>query len=187
MVQNRRSIFLSLLYLYFACLILILPLRWLLGWVFALAVHELGHWLAVVICGGKVVSLSAVPGGLDMVATPMTSGQRFICIIFGPLIGVVPVLLRGWFPELAVFSLLLTVYNLIPVRPLDGGRLLELLLGKYKKLYFALERLILGAIFAFCIGLSVFHKLGLLPVAVAAELVLKNRKIACKRGVGAVQ
>lgn len=133
------------------------------------------------------MSLSAVPGGLDMVVSPMTGGQRFVCIVCGPVIGLTPVLLYGWFPEVAAFSFLLTVYNLIPVRPLDGGRLLELLLGKYKNLYFALECLILGAIFVFCVGLSVFYKLGLLPVVVAAELILKNRKITCKREVAAVQ
>ncbi len=187
MDRNKRSIFTSLVYLYFACLVLVLPLRWLLGWVLAIAVHELGHWLAVVICGGKVLSLSAVPGGLDMVVAPMTGGQRFVCIICGPVIGITPVLLYGWFPEVAVFSFLLTVYNLIPVRPLDGGCLLELLLGSCEKSYRIFECVILGTIAVTCVGLSVFYKLGLLPVAVAAELILKNTKITCKREVAAVQ
>lgn len=158
-----------------------------MGWGLAVVIHELGHYFAVLLCGGKVLSLSAIPGGVDMVVSPMNKGQRFLCILCGPFLGITPVLFRNYFPELAVFSFLLTIYNLIPVRPLDGGRLLELFIGEYEKPFRILERLIMWVIVALCIGLSMIYHLGVLPMVVAAELVMKNRKMTCKRGAGAVQ
>lgn len=187
MGQNRTSFFSALAYLYFACLILILPFRWILGWMLAIVIHELGHYVAVLICGGRIISLSLAQGGLDMDVTPLPNLRKFFCFIAGPVFGLLPVFWCCWFPELAVFSFILTVYNMIPVRPLDGGRLLELLLGGYGVIYCVIERMILILTVVICFVVSIHHSLGMLPIAVAVQLIVKNRKITCKRQVPAVQ
>lgn len=187
MTRRSQHILSALLYLYFACLILFVPFRWIVGWLFALLIHELGHWIAVVLCGGRVVSFGFTTGGLDMVVTPMSQISRFICILCGPLFGLLPIACYRIFPEWAVFSVLLTLYNLIPIRPLDGGRLIELLLGCNKIKYNHLEQIIWGILLILTAALVLYYSLGILPVAIIAGLVVKNRKITCKRAGEAVQ
>ena len=181
MSMIKRNWVPAFVYIYLCCLLLILPLPWLIGWLLAILVHECGHYSMVKLCGGEIVSLTAVFGGLHMTAAPQTRLRCILCIAGGPLFGALPVLLRGLFPEFAICSLMLTIYNTIPVRPLDGGRILEQLLYCHKKALKILEVIVLGIILISCLCLSFCYKLGILPIVICAELVMKNREFACKR------
>ena len=187
MGADSKSRIVSFIYIYFACLALVLPLRWLLGWGLAVLAHESGHWIAVRICGGKILSVSAVFGGLDMSATPLTRGKMIVCLFCGPLFGVLPVIFCQKFPALAVCCFLLTIYNLIPIRPLDGGRILELLLCRHKCLLQILESAVMIAGITVCIYLSVQYNAGYILALIMAQLIVKNRKLTCKRGYERVQ
>ena len=102
--------------------VLLLPLRVLLGIVLAAAVHELGHLAAMYIMGVPVLSVVLRPGGARIEAGPMEPGEEIICALAGPVAGAVTIFAWKWFPELAVAGLVQTVFNLIPIYPMDGGR-----------------------------------------------------------------
>ena len=102
--------------------VLLLPLRVLLGIVLAAAVHELGHLTAMYFLGVPVLGIVFRPSGARIEAGPMEPGTEILCALAGPVAGAVTIFAWKWFPELAVAGLVQTVFNLIPVYPLDGGR-----------------------------------------------------------------
>jgi Zn-dependent protease len=55
-------------------------------------------------------------------AGPMEQGEEIICALAGPVAGAMTIFAWKWFPELAVAGLVQTIFNLIPIYPLDGGR-----------------------------------------------------------------
>lgn len=60
--------------------------------------------------------------------------RNVLCILAGPCLGALPLLAMKWIPRTAVCSLVLTVYNLVPLWPLDGGRVLKILTNRTDKL-----------------------------------------------------
>lgn len=94
--------------------------------------HELGHLLAVRLCGGHLRTLRLEAAGLRMDATPpATRTQALLYTAAGPAAGllwsaaVYP--FGGWGIRSAAASLVLTGFNLLPARPLDGGEMLFIL------------------------------------------------------------
>lgn len=102
--------------------VLLLPLRVLLGIILAAAVHELGHLTAMYFLGVPVLGFVLHPDGARIEAGHMEPGEEIICALAGPVAGIVTIFAWKWFPELAVAGLVQTVFNLIPIYPLDGGR-----------------------------------------------------------------
>ena len=101
----------------------------------AVSAHELGHWAALRLCGARLTRLRAGLSGLEM---DYAGTLRRPCALFtlaaGPLAGVVyaPAALAvgGSFGLYSgVLSLGLSCFNLLPVLPLDGGRMAAELLG----------------------------------------------------------
>jgi len=102
----------------------------------AAAAHEAGHLLALRLCRARLrrVRVTAFGPELDWRGA-LTDAQTLLCVGGGPLLGLVwaifacalggeTLLLSG------ALSLLLTAFNLLPVPPLDGGRLLALRRGE---------------------------------------------------------
>src|SRR5947199_2450474 len=108
--------------------------------------HEFGHALACRQVGGKADRIVLWPlGGVAYVAPPQRPGATLWSIAAGPLVNValVPVLTVlallgrsfGWgesMPNLYQFvqavcivNLVLLVFNLLPIYPLDGGQILR--------------------------------------------------------------
>ncbi|MGM9613095.1 MAG: site-2 protease family protein [Butyricicoccus sp.] len=98
----------------------------------AAALHEIGHALAVYACGGTVTvfRLTAL-GGVMRYRLPKLSMLNDIWIAAaGPLTGIGIAWLAaqlGWY-RFAGANLLLSMLNLLPVRPLDGGQIVSALL-----------------------------------------------------------
>ena len=124
----NRSLHISVspgLYFFLALLILLIPFRWLLAAFVSVAVHELCH-IGVIRCFGNPIY--AIHLGIDgtRIQTPiMPIWQELICALAGPLGGMLLLLLARWFPMLALCSGFHTIYNLLPVYPQDGGRVLR--------------------------------------------------------------
>ncbi|MBX9579326.1 MAG: site-2 protease family protein, partial [Gemmataceae bacterium] len=141
--------------------------------------HEFGHVFACRQVGGSADRVVLWPlGGLAFVAPPPRPGAALWTTAAGPLVNVVlaPVLFLlahltapaaadepysdlGWLLfALAVFNLVMLVFNLLPIYPLDGGRLLQAVLwwwlGPARSL-------------AVAAGLGAVAAVGLLVVAVA--------------------
>ncbi len=109
------------------------------------AVHEAGHWLAMKLAGFRDVQVFFVPGmgaatsGEKHDANPLT---HLLVYLAGPLPGLVlsmaayawiafgsPDVSSTWFQVLAVgamASFAINFLNLLPVLPLDGGRIIDL-------------------------------------------------------------
>ncbi len=105
--------------------LLLIPLPWVAGCLLAATVHELGHFLAIRGSGGRVRCLELGPTGARIVTDAMDSRQELFCAAAGPLAGSLVILLWRWFPQAAVAAVVQTVFNLLPVYPLDGGRILR--------------------------------------------------------------
>lgn len=112
-------------WLVLALMLLLFPVRFLAGVLTAALVHEWGHLLAIWITGGQVRRIRLHPGGAGIDTAPMEPGQEAICAMAGPVFGALTILWWRTFPELALAGLVQTVFNLLPVYPLDGGRVLR--------------------------------------------------------------
>ena len=96
-------------------------------WPFLLlgTLHELGHLAALSVCAVPVEGVRLGFFGAVIHAGPMSLGQEAFCALAGPAANLFAfwTLRRAW-PGAAVASLALGLCNLLPIRPLDGGRAL---------------------------------------------------------------
>ena len=104
---------------------LLFPLRFLAGLLLAAAIHEGGHLLALRLTGVRVRRIELRSGGARIVTDPMEPGKETLCALAGPAAGALTILAWRVFPELALAGLGQTVFNLLPVYPLDGGRVMR--------------------------------------------------------------
>ena len=98
----------------------------------AAALHEMGHALAVFFCGGTFIQLRlTAAGGVIRYRLSRMSMLRDVCIAAaGSIFG----LLAAWgaaafgYYRFAGANVLLSMLNLLPIRPLDGGQIITALL-----------------------------------------------------------
>ena len=111
-----------------AASLLLLPIPWLIAWCIALIVHELSHYIVLKILRIPVHSVKIGISGAQIKTGPISDGKQVLCALAGPLGGLSLCMFSELFPRLAVCALVQSVYNLIPLYPLDGGRVLSGLL-----------------------------------------------------------
>ena len=113
-------------------MLLLFPFRFLLGIFLAAFVHEVGHILAIHFTGGRVLGIRLRGWGARIECSPMEPGKAAICALAGPGAGALTVFAWRWFPELAVAGLVQTIFNLLPVYPLDGGQAVRNICCKFR-------------------------------------------------------
>lgn len=100
------------------------------------AVHELGHWIPLRLCRLQIRSVRFGICGLCIDYCGRLEGrQALFCIGGGPAAGLLYALaccaLSGAFWRMSgALSFVLSVFNLLPVLPLDGGRLVAAVTDK---------------------------------------------------------
>ena len=163
-----------------ALCLLILPARWALGFLLAAMTHELAHIAALLLCGGKLHCVVLGMTGARMEASSLTCGQSVFCSLAGPFAGISLLLLAEVFPEAALCGLVQGIYNLLPLYPLDGGRVLRLLLPEGVHRGVEVFCLIFGS--GFCLWMSMLSRElgGCLAVFLWWPLI--QRKFSCKDG-----
>jgi len=107
--------------------------------IISLVVHELAHVLAVNYLGGKVEKVGIFPLGFAARFRKLESlraWERYIIYGAGALANAILAAWTfsvsrlsyfgiAWLEELAFYNLVLCIFNLIPILPLDGGRILH--------------------------------------------------------------
>lgn len=154
------------------------PLGVFLQFLIAALVHEAGHFLTILFLGGRIAAIRLGFGDVRMQVGLLPRLRRLIALLAGPFANIgCFFLFAGVFPEFAVVSLLLGLFNLLPVLPLDGGRVLSLFLQGSCVLYASIFGLLLlfgGAVYA-----AKRLDAGLWPILTVILIIL--RLLFCKK------
>ncbi len=97
----------------------------------AALIHEAGHWIALMATKNGVLQLRLTGCCAHIVPYYRRLPglrQELLILAAGPLAGILlALILKPFAPRLAKISLLLSIFNLLPVRGLDGGSILRLI------------------------------------------------------------
>ena len=111
-----------------ALALLVLPLSFFLSFVIAGSIHEFAHWLVLRWTGVKVYKICVGPFGATMETEPMGPGREVLCALAGPVGSFLLVFGYRVLPEIALCALFQGCFNLLPLYPMDGGRVFRCLL-----------------------------------------------------------
>lgn len=174
--------------------------------------HEFGHCLACRRVGGQADEILMWPlGGLAFVAPPRSPRAHLVTTIGGPMVNVGLCVLTGavllaaggrlgsvplnpfragyagsWVHDLFVVNYILLLFNLLPMYPLDGGRLLQEVLwfrlGYQRSTMLATQAGMVGAVLVGCVGLVSNHWL-LIGIAIFAFLTCWQQRQMARASV----
>ena len=163
--------------------LLLIPLPWIGAWILAALFHECCHMIMIAMCGGRIKKLELCAGGARIQTQGLTWGRELLAALAGPAGGLMLVLLQHRYPRLAVCALCQSLFNLLPLYPLDGGRALRCLLrGSLPPPIAAkTENIAAGVCFAVLAGctvyLQIYWKMGILPMASLIYLGIHRKKL----------
>lgn len=173
-------------YISIALALLIVPVRWVIGWFLAVFFHEFSHYIALRLCKVPVFRITVGAFGADIQVGEITLWQEVVCALAGPIGSLVLLLLLRVFPYVSLCALGQALFNLIPIYPMDGGRAVTgiciALMGERTGLLFSKAISYFLLILLFCASLltSLRYKLGFLPIVVAILIIFRAVKIPCK-------
>lgn len=171
---------------------LLIPLKITLSWFCAVIVHELGHLLCIRLLKKDIYEISLGLYGARIKSEPMTQKQEIIAALAGPLAGLLLVIFMKYIPTISLFAFVQTACNIMPVYPMDGGRIL---LGALRLLFSQkhcriLYKGILSLIFTATLAIGVYVSLFCLgkPLVMLVLLFLAIRiKSSCKQSLQEIQ
>lgn len=174
-------------------------LRFLIVMIGVLAIHELGHFIAMQKMGFKDMQMFFVPvlgaylaGG----ETEIPQKERIWIIMAGPAPGIILGLLLFFvanqfnLPDLllpAQIFLFLNVFNLLPFSPLDGGRLAESLYFDKNHTVQIVSMMIVTALLAFIAVFSGNLFLLIIPVFLVMSISARMRLDRIRKGLAQKQ
>lgn len=99
----------------------------------AAALHEMGHWLVLRCMHVKITALRLSIFGAEIISgnLALSYGRELLAVLAGPAVNLLCACILSQLHQdtAAGVHLVLCVLNLLPIRPLDGGRSLYLLLS----------------------------------------------------------
>ena len=182
-------------YLLLALMLLVLPLKWLFAAAIAALYHELCHVAAIRLCHGDIHRLSLSANGARLDITELSIFQELICALAGPIGGLCLLFFAKWIPRIAVCAAFQSLYNLLPIYPLDGGRALWCAISliipadKTARCCKVIESICFAAILLTAFYSMVFLKLGVSSLFPAILIIThtKFRKTPCKQRLHRLQ
>ena len=152
--------------------------------------HELCHIGMIYLTGGQVRRLQIGVSGAKIETDFSNSGHEILCALAGPAGSLLLLLLYRNYPRLALCGAVQGFFNMVPVYPMDGGRILFCLLERWlpehrESVLRWTELAILVAAVAACLHFSLEG----MPTTVSILLICRLflRKIPCKPGEIKVQ
>ena len=148
----------------------------------AAGLHELAHIIVIRACRCRVERLIFGAADVQILHGVLSSAEELLCAAAGPAVNLlcVGIFLRSA-PEFALASLMLGGFNLLPILPLDGGRMLRAGLQMRLPLDCA-ERISAYVGYGCCVLMfavalfGVFYlRLGIWPIVVAVMLPIRLR------------
>ena len=162
-----------------ALMLILLPFEWCISCMIAAGFHELCHYMAVRFLSGKPGAIQLFSYAARMPLPEMSAGREVVCALAGPLGGLCLLLLVGWFPRLSLCAAIQSLYNLLPVYPLDGGRALRcgllilLPTDVAERFCRIVEFLCIFLAFAVAVYGCIWLKLGIFPLLMALLLLIR--------------
>ena len=169
------------LFLLLPAALLLLPLRWVLAWILAVTIHETGHYIALRLCKIPIYGLHISPLGVSMQTGDLQGRETLLCTLAGPLFAMMFTVLSPVLPRTALCIFFQSIFNLLPVYPLDGGRALRVFLFKFLpvRTAYCIEGVILSIISVGAMYIFYILKIGIIPtlllVVLFAQKFLANR------------
>ena len=149
----------------------------------AAALHECGHLLALRLLRAPVRELRLGLTGAVIRAELLSPRTELLCALAGPAVNLgLALLFRKAAPAFYFCNALLFLYNMLPVPPLDGGRICRLILPG--SVCLALQYAVILSAVVFGVWGTCVRHWGLLPCAFAAFFLLRLPKSLVKRGEG---
>ena len=167
-------------YILLCAMILLIPIKWLISWILAVLIHELFHYIAICILKYNISCIRFSLTGVYMKTGEMTEKHELIVALAGPIGSIMLILFSRYIPMVSICALLQSAYNLIPVYPFDGGRILRnliiILFQKYNndRIIILVENVVIYALSVLSIYITVKYRLGLFPLVLLIPIFLKR-------------
>lgn len=164
-----------------ALAVLLIPIKWLLAWVIATAVHEGFHLLALRLFRCRIHHVKLGFGGAQIETETDSDLAEVVCAAAGPIGSLFLLLLVRWLPAVAICGFIQGIYNLLPLYPMDGGRVAKLLLKKLLPGQWCAigQRVLRWSVYAMLVAVGVAFlraSAGTLPLIAATAVIWKDRK-----------
>ena len=151
-------------------------------------IHELCHVAVVKIFGKEITGIQIGVRGAQLYTEPMDGWREFICLAAGPAGSLMLTCFFRWLPLTAFCGCVQGLFNLLPLLPLDGGRMLLCILQpaiglrRAEKIMSVIEIAVYGVLFFLIIFFWCVMKTGMWTF-LALFLLFAQRmsgKIPCK-------
>lgn len=177
--------------IFWAVMLLLLPLRWIFAAAMAAFIHECSHYIMLKLLNVSVYGITIGVSGAVIETEPMGPHQEFCCALAGPLGSFLLMTTARWCPILALCGFVQGLYNLIPVMNFDGGRVVNAILQIcFPDTCCSIMKWIQSAFCGLIVIAGIFClQFGILPLLISLLLLLKvvPRKRPCKEGLKRVQ
>jgi len=106
-------------------MLLLLPLNLILSIMIAAAIHEACHIMVLQYFRIPILRIELGIGGTMIQTGPLSLKEELICAAAGPCGSFLCIAFLRQFPLLGLCGLVQGLFNLLPIYPMDGGRILR--------------------------------------------------------------